>query len=301
MNTNHAGPTHRPLVALRLALVLRGAWWLAVPAAVAAEPASWRITHAIAAPWAASAPTGTVPAGATLALRGGALHGPAPLGCASATVQALPLPAAGLFEGQLAALPDATAAARRVGIAALPAKALRITCPNAGFDLVQADATTWLLALDRRLWVLSSAPGAHAAAASPAGVVQRLLERHLDAAQSGAARGFVPSALADLRPFTTTALQSAAAAWFAVPANPDEAPDLNGDPFTDSQEPVLHFAVGAARVSGDRAEVPVQMTDEARRWTLHYRLRRGSAGWRVDDLLLRDGTGLRRLLQEAVR
>ncbi|MBX3636561.1 MAG: hypothetical protein KF683_14410 [Rubrivivax sp.] len=295
-------PTNRPRRRRLLALLhlLPLALALAATAAGATEGA-WRITHAIAAPWAASAPTGAALAGTMLALRGGALQGPAPLRCGKATVQATALPAEGLFEGQLAALPDAAAAARALGVAALPAPALRITCPNAGFDLVQADAATWLLALDQRLWLLSGAPGAQAAASSPAGVVQRLLERHFDAGHGGAARGFLPAALADLRPFTTGALQAAAAAWFALPASPDEAPEIDGDPFTDSQEPVLHFAVGTARVRGDRAEVPVRMADEARRWTLHYRLVRGKSGWRVDDVLQRDGTALRRLLQEAGR
>lgn len=269
--------------------------------AAAATPGPWRITHAIAAPWAAAAPAGSALAGHILALRGGALHGPAPLRCAKAEVQAITLPAEGLFEGQLAATADAAQAAQALGLATLPAPALRIRCPNAGFDLVQADATTWLVALDGRLWALSTAAGSRAAAASPAGVVQRLLERHVDAAQGGAARGFLPATLADLRPFTTAALQAAAAAWFAQPAHPDEAPEIDGDPFTDSQEPVLRFAVGAAVVQGGRAEVPVQLADEARTWTLRYRLLRDAAGWRVDDVLLRDGTPLRRLLQEARR
>ncbi|MBX3638868.1 MAG: hypothetical protein KF683_26125 [Rubrivivax sp.] len=293
-------PTNRPRTRRLLALLQLLPLALATSGAGATE-GSWRITHAIAAPWAASAPAGAMLTGHALALRGGALHGPAPLRCGKATVQATTLPAEGLFEGQLATLPDAAAAARAIGVATLPAPALRITCPNAGFDLVQANAATWLLALDQRLWVLSEAPGVQAAASSPAGVVQRLLERHFDAAHGGAARGFLPAAMADLRSFTTGALQAAAAAWFALPSSPDEAPEIDGDPFTDSQEPVLHFAVGKARVRGERAEVPVRMADEARRWTLQYRLVRGTSGWRVDDVLQRDGTPLRRLLREARR
>lgn len=290
-------PTNMPRTRRLLALLACAV--LAAPAGAAER--HWRITHAVLAPWAASAPAGAELAGTRLALRRGTLQGPAPLRCNRADAQAIVLPAEGLFEGQLAALPDAAAAARALGVTALPAPALRITCPSAGFDLVQADATTWLLALDQRLWVLSEASGAQAAASSPAGVVQRLLERHFDAGQGGAARGFLPAAVADLRPFTTGALQAAAAAWFALPASPDEAPEIDGDPFTDSQEPVLHFAVGTARARGDRAEVPVRMADEARHWTLHYRLVRGAAGWRVDDVRLRDGTSLRRLLREARR
>lgn len=293
-----AAPAWRALVGLALC---------ALAGSAPAAQGTWRITHAIAAPWAASpaAQGAALPAGATLALRGAALRGPAPLRCQRVEVRPMALPAAGLFEGQLAALPDAAAAARALGIAALPAPALRITCADAAFDLVQADATSWLLALDQRLVVLSTAPGAQAAAASPEGLVQRLLEHHLGAAQrglpGGAPRGFTPATLADLRPFTSAALQSAAVAWWARPAAADEAPAIDGDPFTDSQEPVLHFAVLRAALQGRQALVPVRLADAGRAWTLHYRLVRGRTGWRVDDLLLRDGVSLRRLLQEAPR
>ena len=282
---------------------------LALSPALAAEATDrvWRITHALPAPWAATAPLVNDIAGATLVLSGGALQGPAPLRCASAMQQTLELPAEGLFEGQLAALPEAAgtmapaAAARKLGLAALPAPALRITCSNAGFDMVQANDTTWLLALDQRIWVLSASHGTQAPAASAAGVVQRLLERHFDAAHGGAARGFTTQAMTDLKPYTTAAMQTAAAAWLALPTSPDEAPEIDGDPFTDSQEPVLHFAVGAAAQRGDQADVPVQMTDEARSWTLGYRLQRTAEGWRVDDVVLRDGTTLSKLFSEAKR
>lgn len=278
----------RPLPALLLPLLLAAS----CATATAAAPSSWRITHARASPWAADAPPAAPLAGTTLALRGQALQGPAPLNCDQARVQALQLPAAGLFEGALSARPDAEVLARALGLSTLPAPALRITCANAGFDLVQADAGTWLLALDQRLWVLSTAPGAQAPSTSPAGVVQRLLERHVPASPR-----FTAATMDELRPFTSAGLQAAARAWMAQPGPADEVPVINGDPFTDSQEPVLHFGVGRAMLRGDRADVPVQMVDEARRWTLHYQLRRGADGWRIDDVRLRDGTSLRKLLK----
>lgn len=195
------------------------------------------------------------------------------------------------------ALPDPAAAARMLGLSTLPAPTLRLVCANAGFDLVQVAGSTWWLALDQRLWALSAAPGAGAPAAAPAGVVQRLLERHF----GSPGRGFTVQTMGAVRPFTTAALQTAALAWLDQPASQDEAPEINGDPFTDSQEPVLHFAVGAATVRGDHAELPVQMADQARRWTLQYRLQRTAPGWRVDDVVLQDGTSLRQLLQATKR
>lgn len=285
------GSTWHRLLAALLALALG-------PTLAAEADLSWRLTHDRPAPWAAASAPAQAPAwaGASLRLQGGRLHGPAPLRCDQARVQSLQLPAAGLFEGALAARPDAEAAARALGLSALPAPALRITCANAGFDLVRADDSTWLLALDQRLWVLSTSPGAIAPAASPAGVVQRLLERHVHDSP-----GFTATTMDDLRPFTSADLQAAARRWLAHAGPADEVPAINGDPFTDSQEPVLHFVVGRASQRGDRADVPVRLVDEGRQWTLRYRLRRGAEGWRVDDVMLRGGTPLRRLLQTPSR
>ncbi len=279
--------------------------------AAAADEQTWRITHARVAPWAAAdAPAGAALAGQVLALRGGALRGPPPLACAPAHVQAMVWPAAGLFEGQLAKSADPAAAARALGLGRLPARGLRITCPNASFDLVQtdrpaawpgniqADRQGWLLALDQRLWTLTTAPAARAAPETPAGVVQHLLERHFAAPHGGDPRGFTPALMVELGQFITTDLQMAADRWLAAPHRPDEVPSINGDVITDSQELVLRFGVQAPSIRQGQAEVPVRMADAERAWTLLYRLRRQGGQWRVDDLRLGDGTTLRTLLKE---
>jgi hypothetical protein len=279
--------------------------------AAAADEQTWRITHARAAPWATSAsPAGAALAAQVLALRGGALQGPPPLACAPARVQAMVWPAAGLFEGQLAKSPDPAAAAHALGLGRLPARGLRITCPNASFDLVQtdrpaawpgnvqADRQGWLLALDQRLWTLTTAPAARAAFGTPAGVVQRLLERHFAAPHGGEPRGFTPALVVELSDFITTDLRMAADRWLAAPHKPDEVPSINGDVITDSQELVLRFGLQAPSIRQGQAEVPVRMADAERAWTLLYRLRREAGQWRVDDLRLGDGTTLRTLLKD---
>ncbi|HEX9147704.1 MAG TPA: hypothetical protein VF958_00955 [Thermoanaerobaculia bacterium] len=45
--------------------------------------------------------------------------------------------------------------------------------------------------------------------------------------------------------------------YFRRPASSEEVPEIDGDPFTDSQEYPKRFRVGAARVSGEAARVPV--------------------------------------------
>ena len=46
-----------------------------------------------------------------------------------------------------------------------------------------------------------------------------------------------------LRPWLAPSLSEAFRRWFGRPARPDEAPQLNGDPFTDTQEPPLALAL----------------------------------------------------------
>lgn len=300
-------PRLLPRVTTSCAMVLL---LLAGRAAAADEP-TWRITHARPAPWAAAdAPPGAALAGQVLALRGGALQGPPPLACAPARVQAMAWPAAGLFEGQLAKSSDPAAAARALGLGRLPARGLRITCPNASFDLVQtdrpagwpgniqADRQGWLLALDQRLWTLTTAPASRAAPETPAGVVQRLLERHFAAPHGGEPRGFTPALMVELSDFITTDLQVTANSWLAATHKPVEVPSINGDAITDSQELVLRFGVQAPSIRQGLAEVPVRMADAERAWTLLYRLRREAGRWRVDDMRLGDGTTLRTLLKD---
>jgi hypothetical protein len=86
-------------------------------------------------------------------------------------------------------------------------------------------------------------------------------------------------------------------AYFARPVDPNEAPPINGDPFTDSQEYPSKFKVGPARVTGEVARVPVRLSWKAgppRSVTIH--LVRIGGRWRVWDVLGSDGTSLRALL-----
>jgi hypothetical protein len=72
-------------------------------------------------------------------------------------------------------------------------------------------------------------------------------------------------------------------------AHPDEKPPwVDGDLFSSLFEGPQAFQLGAARVVGDRAEVPVHCVHGegagATRWTDVLILRQTADGWRVDDL-----------------
>jgi hypothetical protein len=110
-----------------------------------------------------------------------------------------------------------------------------------------------------------------------------------------------PAAVQAKSAWLSPALAGRLQRWLAQPQPADEVPDLNGDPFTDSQEPPESFTLAPARVQGERAEVSVQFRGAgpqgaARPWRVRLLLQRVQGEWRVDDLLLRDGQRLSRLI-----
>ena len=77
------------------------------------------------------------------------------------------------------------------------------------------------------------------------------------------------------------------------PGNPDEVPNIDGDPFTDSQEYPKRFSAGKAEIVGELTRIPVLFTGNGRRRTIGVELRKTSDGWRVDNLVYEDGKTLR--------
>lgn len=89
-------------------------------------------------------------------------------------------------------------------------------------------------------------------------------------------------------------------AYFARPSDPNEVPDIDGDPFTDSQEYPRSFQVGVARIVGDTARVPVAMLwPEGDRRMVRVLLVRVGGAWRITDLRYANGEpSLRELLDK---
>lgn len=245
-----------------------------------------RLVGTVASPW--GAPLGPAIAnGSTLRLAPGTMDGPAPLRCPGAKHTFLSTPPEGLFEGNL---PEP--AARAAQALGMPANIVtqRTSCANGGFDIHRAaDGRAWL-GLDNAVleWERSQL------ASSPEATVQLLLVHHF-ATNFEFSKSSIAAQSARLSP----ALAGAFERWFARTANSNEAPELNGDPFTDSQESPNEFALAPAKVQGDRAELTVTYRGEGiAPYAVHIELVRAKNAWLIDDLRLRGNQRLTRLLAQ---
>jgi hypothetical protein len=268
---------------------------LVAPLAQQVDASSWRFTHSMAltGPDPQPPPDRTGLTGRVARIGPQRFDAPSPFTCESATWEVRQVPAEGLFEGALPA--PAAAHAQALGIARLPATLRRVTCSNAGFDFVEADEDTLLTVLDARIWSLSNTPGTRARPEAPEGVVQALLEAHFSAD-----RGFLPPLLANKTRWLSAALLEAIATYFARVRPRDEVPPIDGDAFTDSQEPPTRFAVGEADVDGKKADVVVRFADAWSARRLTYRLVREADHWKVDDIRsdAPNDRGLREILEQ---
>lgn len=202
------------------------------------------------------------------------------------------MPAEGLFQGGLPA--PAEPAARALGFPAAPVHGVSLTCDAGIFEFHQPDAQSMLVAVDNVIWTLDRSPGATAADTAAAGVVQRFLEQHFASEMA-----YDTSALAAKRQWLDDAFVAQLRRYLAKPASPDEAPELDGDPFTDSQEYPTRFSVSAPRIAGTRATIPVRFSDGYRSYRVSYQLVRSSGRWRIDDVVSQGGRSLRAFLRSA--
>src|SRR5580765_8113392 len=76
---------------------------------------------------------------------------------------------------------------------------------------------------------------------------------------------FTPDELEHRAAWLTPDLVKLCRSYFALPDDPDEAPDMEGDPFTGSQEYPDAYSVGTAVVDGTAARVPVTFS-----WKDHH-------------------------------
>ncbi len=84
--------------------------------------------------------------------------------------------------------------------------------------------------------------------------------------------------------------------YFKKPASPDEAPDVEGDPFTDSQEYPKSFRVGSSTIKDATAEVPVVLLWPQDRRTITVKLTSARGAWRISDICYDESRTLRGLL-----
>ncbi len=247
---------------------------------------SWRVATGVIAPWAvadSAALNRTAYLARAVSMRPQSFTGlGGTFACVSPRYERTTMPPEGLFQGNLPA-PAATAA-RTLGFAKGAVRGMRLTCATGTFEFHEVDATHLLVAIDNIIWTLDRSPGAFAKPASPEGVVQSLLERHFSGRM-----GMDSAAMQRVTPFLSASLLRHIAGYLALPVSPDEAPVIDGDPFTDTQEYPTRFSVQRGTVSGDRATVPVRFADGYASRTLRYHLRSGAKGWRVDDIRYEHG------------
>jgi hypothetical protein len=249
----------------------------------------WRIEDGSIAPWAQP---GTridpVYRGREVRFQTSRVSAPHPLACEGARYEWTFGGPEGLFEGNLPA--PAADAARRLGLGDGPIATLRVGCTNAGFDFHRTSSGDLLLGLDNVVWTLRPVR----IAATPTEVVQELLITHFTHDM-----GFTRDSVAGKRRFLSAALQGDIDRYLAAPQSPDEAPPINGDPFTDSQEYPDRFTLGAALTTARRTLVPVLFADAHVKRRVDYVLRREGTRWVVDDLIDERGGSLRALLVKA--
>lgn len=111
--------------------------------------------------------------------------------------------------------------------------------------------------------------------------------------------GFDPAAVKAKRRWFTPGLMAVLHKELKRPQNPDEVPYVDGDPFTNSQEPVTSKRVGAAKRAGEGIEVALHLEGEGFKRDFQVILKLEKAGWRIDDLRYDDGTTLRGFLAAA--
>jgi hypothetical protein len=269
---------------------------LAAGGAQAAEPmpyeGEWHISRGIVAPWVGEEdpqPDATALLGKRVVFAKDHVEGPGVIACGNARYERDDRPLDGLFQGNLPA--PVENAAGEVALVKPPIASLSVTCDNGIFDLHFATRDALLLGLDNVVWVLDRSPGAFAAAGTPEHVVQALLQDHY-------ARGleFTPARVAAQRAWLSDALAAKIDGYFALDVPEGDAPPINGDPFTDSQDYPPLFSVREAKVEGAAAVVPVRFDSGYESREVRYKLVQQGKTWRVDDIDYDHGTPFTELL-----
>ncbi len=280
----------------RLATIAAAAAMLSGAASASDDSAAsirgkWRITIGAIAPWSDEAEAGATPllVGETVRFNALSVKGPQPIGCGGARYEATDVPPEGLFQGGLP--PPAGDALPALGLSGATFRGVSVSCDTGVFEYHWADPDTLLVALDNRIWTLDRTPGTSAAKSSPEGAVQRFLEAHF-----AGDMGFSVLSMSAKRASFTKALQSKIDAYFALTQDPNEAPLIDGDPFTDSQDYPARFAVGGDDKKSPGVLVPVEFADAFRRKTVVFEMAREKGRWLINDLKYESGETLSTLL-----
>jgi hypothetical protein len=241
---------------------------------------TWHVSRGIVAPWVAedaARPDVSALLGQRVTFRADRVEGPGVLACGHARYERDERPLAGLFQGNLPQ-PHENAAGG-LALTTPPIASVSLACDTGLFDLHFATRDALLLGLDNVVWVLDRSPGALAPDGTPEHAVQALLQDHY-------AHGldFSPERAIAQRGWLSTGLQRRIATYFSRDFPEGDAPPIDGDPFTDSQDYPPVFSVRESTITGDAAVVPVRFDSGYESRQVRYRLRKENGAWHVDDI-----------------
>lgn len=111
--------------------------------------------------------------------------------------------------------------------------------------------------------------------------------------------GFARDAVKARTAWFTPDLLKLCYSYFSRPAVTDQVPDVDGDPFTNSQEYPNTFAIGAPKQIRSTALMPVTFRwSDGRERTLSVALVERNRKWLIDDFQYPDGSSLRSLISK---
>lgn len=88
--------------------------------------------------------------------------------------------------------------------------------------------------------------------------------------------------------------------WKDMTTNNNEVGVIDFDIFYNTQDPVISkFAVGAAKIEGDKASVPVTFNNSDAKVTVNYSLVKENSEWKISDINYDDNQSLVKYFKEA--
>ena len=113
--------------------------------------------------------------------------------------------------------------------------------------------------------------------------------------------GFTPGNLEKRAAWLAPDLLASCRTYFAQPKSKTEVPEIDGDPFTDSQEYPKTFKLGTAKVSGQTAQVPITLSRPgAKPRTLAVVLANVKGSWLITNVKYASGRSLRASLSAGI-